>query len=334
MGVAFDNMKNRPVKGTTEWTQYVVELDIPVDITNVNFGVSLTGSGTAWFDELKIEIDGVEHRQDFGCDLDFEESSVRGFRIRGWEYDVSLDETQALTGRQSLRISQSDGPARAERMNRLVKTSQRVLAHLKDHRQDYVEISGRGDLEWAIQNARIVVQYFQSKTGDASRDLSMANNVRWLLEQSSKDTKIVLWAHNWHVSRAHEWDATPNETMGYYLSQWYGDDYLPIGFATYQGRYTALGDNGIAVHDLLAAEPGSLENYLHMTGLARLILDLRGLKNDSQAPPALTRPLNFRLIGARADEEQFFLRNVHQLFDAIIFFDKTRPSLSFALPSE
>ena len=330
MSVAFDNMRDRPVKGTTDWTRYVIELDLPANITNVNFGVGLDGSGTAWFDGLKVEINGVEYKQDIGCDLDFEESQVKGFRVRGWEYDVSLDATLARSGEQSLRISQSDGLTKTERMRQLVQHSQKVIDHLQDRREDYAGISNSEDLERAIQNARIVVQYFEAKAGDASRDLSMAKNVRWLLKQSPKDTKIVLWAHNWHVSRAREWEGEPNEKMGYYLSRWHGDDYLPIGFATYQGRYRALGDNGIAVHDLQTGEPGSLEHYFHGTRLPRLILDLRRLSKDSQAPPELTRPLDFRLIGATAEEEQFFVQDVHSLFDAIIFFDKTHESRSFA----
>jgi erythromycin esterase len=61
--VAFDNMANRGPRGTSGWQEYVIELDIPGDGTNINFGVLLTGSGKAWFDNLKIYLDGKPYEQ-------------------------------------------------------------------------------------------------------------------------------------------------------------------------------------------------------------------------------------------------------------------------------
>ncbi|MCB9232041.1 MAG: hypothetical protein H6581_10280 [Bacteroidia bacterium] len=54
----FDNMQNRPVKGTTDWKKYEIELDVPVYSSNLNFGALLVGTGRIWFDEIKIEILG------------------------------------------------------------------------------------------------------------------------------------------------------------------------------------------------------------------------------------------------------------------------------------
>ncbi len=50
--VGFDNMENRPVKGTTEWTKYSVVLDIPPDTREIAFGFSLHGPGTLWVNDL------------------------------------------------------------------------------------------------------------------------------------------------------------------------------------------------------------------------------------------------------------------------------------------
>jgi erythromycin esterase len=51
--------------GTTDWTKYSVELDVDTSAHKVLFGLALkcTG-GTAWFDSLKIEIDGVNYEQE------------------------------------------------------------------------------------------------------------------------------------------------------------------------------------------------------------------------------------------------------------------------------
>jgi beta-lactamase regulating signal transducer with metallopeptidase domain len=56
--IAFDNMSTRPIKGTTEWNEYAVVLDVPPEATSIAFGILLTGQGTLWGDDLKIEIVG------------------------------------------------------------------------------------------------------------------------------------------------------------------------------------------------------------------------------------------------------------------------------------
>lgn len=54
--LAFDNMMNRPIKGTTEWSHYSVVLDVPLKSDAIAFGVLLNGSGQIWVDELSFEI--------------------------------------------------------------------------------------------------------------------------------------------------------------------------------------------------------------------------------------------------------------------------------------
>ena len=54
--LSFDNMYDRPVKGTTEWKSYAIVLDVPHHATNVAYGVLLHGTGQVWFDALTFEI--------------------------------------------------------------------------------------------------------------------------------------------------------------------------------------------------------------------------------------------------------------------------------------
>ncbi len=53
---AFDNMANRPIKGTTPWTPYDVVLDVASDAVDVAFGVLLSGDGQAWLDGVDVEV--------------------------------------------------------------------------------------------------------------------------------------------------------------------------------------------------------------------------------------------------------------------------------------
>lgn len=54
--VSFDNMQKRPIKGTTEWKEYTIVLDVPEDATRIAFGALLTGTGQLWFDNLTFEV--------------------------------------------------------------------------------------------------------------------------------------------------------------------------------------------------------------------------------------------------------------------------------------
>jgi hypothetical protein len=58
--VAFDNMQDRPLKGTTDWQNYQVVLDVPADATGVFFGVLLSGSGSVWLNDVRLEVVGPD----------------------------------------------------------------------------------------------------------------------------------------------------------------------------------------------------------------------------------------------------------------------------------
>jgi hypothetical protein len=56
----FDNMTDRPVKGTTDWKRYEIVLDVGSDAQQIAFGVNLSESGQVWADDLKLEIVGQD----------------------------------------------------------------------------------------------------------------------------------------------------------------------------------------------------------------------------------------------------------------------------------
>lgn len=54
--LGFDNMQDRPIKGTTEWIKYEIVLYVPSKATNMAYGVMLNGTGQIWFDNITFEI--------------------------------------------------------------------------------------------------------------------------------------------------------------------------------------------------------------------------------------------------------------------------------------
>ena len=53
--MSFDNMQDRAVKGTTEWTKYEIVLDVPLTAKNLAYGALVSGGGTIWFDSISFE---------------------------------------------------------------------------------------------------------------------------------------------------------------------------------------------------------------------------------------------------------------------------------------
>jgi len=57
---AFDNMQNRPIKGTQAWTRYSVVLDVDSKARYVAFGILLAGRGAVWINDVQFEAVGAD----------------------------------------------------------------------------------------------------------------------------------------------------------------------------------------------------------------------------------------------------------------------------------
>lgn len=56
--VAFDNMQQRQINGTRNWTEYSVTLPVRSEAKRLFFGVLLSGTGKVWADDLQLLVDG------------------------------------------------------------------------------------------------------------------------------------------------------------------------------------------------------------------------------------------------------------------------------------
>jgi len=52
----FYNMNDQKINGTRDWKRYSFEIEIPSEVTNINFGALLSGGGTMWVDDLDVKI--------------------------------------------------------------------------------------------------------------------------------------------------------------------------------------------------------------------------------------------------------------------------------------
>ena len=54
--LGFDNMENRPIKGTNDWKRYEIVLEVPSNASNLAYGALIVGTGQVWFDDIQFEI--------------------------------------------------------------------------------------------------------------------------------------------------------------------------------------------------------------------------------------------------------------------------------------
>ena len=201
-----------------------------------------------------------------------------------------------------------------------------VYTHLKTRRDEYAESIDALEVDWAVQDALVVLQAAEANMQEKrSRDKSMADNLEWILAHTPPGSKVVTWAHNGHVSK----NLGTFKSMGHYLFQSHGDDMIVFGFAFHEGEYTAVGKNGINVYGTSPSEPGSVEWFLKSSGIPQMVLDLREASQGAKGSEWLFQRLDFRSIGAMALDYAFSPRKVTEEFDALIYFEKTTPSDCF-----
>jgi hypothetical protein len=54
--LSFDNMQDRAIKGSSDWTKCEIFLDVPEESGTLNFGVLISGTGKILFDNITFEI--------------------------------------------------------------------------------------------------------------------------------------------------------------------------------------------------------------------------------------------------------------------------------------
>jgi erythromycin esterase-like protein len=334
--LAFDNMQDRGATGTTPWTRYEISLDVPANATNIYFGVLHRGDGTAWFDSLQVEIDGVPYTGTDQFDFDFESESLRGFHPGGDGYDIGLDKDRSHTGKQSLRIRPREEQTSSNQNNNekqsaylLSQSCKQVVDRLESNRANFVRAGSSADrIDWAIQNARVVLQSVQMKSGEKTRDESMAENVKWIADHNP-NAKLVLWAHNGHVAYT---DYPGTHSMGSYLHKMFGGKLVTFGLAFNEGSFQAVETNKkLRAFTVGPAPADSLDRTLAATGIPLFALDLRNLpKNkDKDGPVAQWFSGNHasRSIGSGYSDalapSLWSTAPANESYDAILFVEKT-----------
>ncbi|WP_297696533.1 erythromycin esterase family protein [uncultured Eudoraea sp.] len=220
-----------------------------------------------------------------------------------------------------------------------VKKIQKVVQALKDNKETYVGNTSLKEYQLAKQHARQIEIYISDWVGgDYNRDYGQAENIRWTLDYEGEDSKMIVWAHNFHVSNMiiakkdnEGLDYDDYKCMGFHLKKWYGAQLKIVGLFYNQGEFSALDENipsaGFKTFNVGSAKEGSLEHTLINANLSNAFLDFSNLPKNGPIydwfnKPILTR-YSWGFYNQSKSEDYYQLHKLSTEFDALLFFDKT-----------
>jgi erythromycin esterase len=191
----------------------------------------------------------------------------------------------------------------------------------------------------ALHSVRVVQQFedYYRTLNPETRDRYMAENAVWLLQQAKPGSKIMLWAHNEHISAA-----APQ--MGSWLRNAFNDDYVNLGFLFGTGRFNAVGcpqtsplqagSSVVGNCQTMLVPKNSIEAVFGATNTPLLLLDTRLTAVGGVPGAAIAGPISMRSIGSGftlGNDAAFFLNHIFPAdFQLLLYISSSSPT--FVLP--
>ncbi|HKN37365.1 MAG TPA: erythromycin esterase family protein [Terriglobales bacterium] len=203
-----------------------------------------------------------------------------------------------------------------------------LLDKFSEKKLSYTKASS--EEEWILAQHNLVIVRQAERVHSAGqlgrlriRDVSMAQNITWIVDNEPPGTKIMIWAHNGHVST----EGFPGAgSMGMYLRRIYGPRMVVCGLLFNQGSFQAVARSGLREFTVGPALPGSLDSALAATGLPLFAVDLRDAPSTGVVAEWLDSPHPARTIGALYNDsypEMFYMSVLPHSYDVIFFADRT-----------
>jgi erythromycin esterase-like protein len=167
----------------------------------------------------------------------------------------------------------------------------------------------------------------------------MKSTIIRLLDHHGEDSRAILWAHNTHIgdARATGMARAGMRNIGWLTRARFGSEQVfSVGFATWRGKVLAGSQWGapVEVMTMPAAISGSIEDYLHQTGISPLLL----FPDAAELAKNLLRPIQHRAVGVAynplSESGNYVWSELPRRYNAMIFIDETSAlkALSFDEP--
>lgn len=137
--LAFDNMREQNIKGTSDWQEYSIKLPYPENAEKIYFGALLSGKGQLWVDDFSLLIDGKDIR-----------SLKKTPRIvYKAEQDKEFDKGSAI---ETIEVSEENGADLA------------LLGKVWGFLKYYHPAVAKGEYNWDYELFRIIPKVVQANT--------------------------------------------------------------------------------------------------------------------------------------------------------------------------
>ena len=216
---------------------------------------------------------------------------------------------------------------------------QKVMKAFDSKKDAYVDSSSLDEWQLAKQHARQIEIYISDAlNAGLNRDFGQAENIKWTLNYEGEDSKMIVWAHNFHVANMilaeddnEGVDSKGYKCMGFHLKKWYGDQLKIVGLFYNQGEFSALDDNipsaGFKTFNVGSAKHGSLEHTLINANLHNAYIDLSNIPKNGPIYDWLDKPLPTRyswgFYNQSRSEDYYQIHKLSTEFDALLFLDIT-----------
>jgi erythromycin esterase len=158
---------------------------------------------------------------------------------------------------------------------------------LQANRWRYLTRSSARSFAFALQNARIIVQFatystYRTQAEELARyyqrDLFLAENVAWFLaHEAGRSPRLLVWAHDTHIANDNWYASANGRNMGGELRARYSKGYFAIGTTLYQGTFRAYTDTGSRIQSVGPLPRASYNATLGQDGLPLYLLPLDNL---------------------------------------------------------
>lgn len=295
------------------------------------------------YNEGKADKDKVRF---YGCDMQYTIAAA-GFIMRDLDslqidyshYKNLLDSLSSKSFRHLSRKNTSELKAMYNQAVELFRYSDK-------YKTEFIE---KSDAKYFMQHHQYLNILLQAMTKYTSedgnfRDSCMAVNTKWISDYEQTD-KIIVWAHNAHISKTKAYTTAEGYQMGYRLNKLFPDKYYVIGFDFHDGSFRAMNTmptasekskkgtaTGVVTCTIKKPAKNSSDHIYHKTGLPMFYLDYKKASANEAIKTYLNTITRIKIIGAifnpKWEETYYQTVILNDYYDATIFINSTTPTVA------
>lgn len=182
--------------------------------------------------------------------------------------------------------------------------------------------------------------YYVQHNYSQDRDLKMFENVKWIIENKSKNGKAFIWAHNEHINNQGFGNYSTRRiyNLGRYLKEQYKNDYYSTGFDFGSGTlggyvFTQNQPTSWKTYPLNTPYPNTYAATLFETTNTVSFIDIATALNE--CPTNFFKKSNKQLIlggpGYNPNQNNLYTKRYSEMYDGLIFVKNiTVPNYKFS----